>query len=160
MEFQFGGLHYGDKALGTGDHPETDGVPLTEFHEVSDVSTTRTGQSTIKNVDAVLDGERFCCLNSSYPTLPQLAIQRLIIEDAPEPITPYGLVLTILEDLLRSWPFTNDDEVLDGGQRFQSKHFVDAGLHLSLIHISEPTRLLSISYAVFCLKKKKIIYYL
>src|SRR5678816_3192379 len=29
-------------------------------------------------------------------------------------------------------------------------------LYLSLIHISEPTRLLSISYAVFCLKKKKI----
>ena len=28
------------------------------------------------------------------------------------------------------------------------------GLDLSLIHISEPTRLLSISYAVFCLKKK------
>src|SRR5678816_3476229 len=27
-------------------------------------------------------------------------------------------------------------------------------LLLSLIHISEPTRLLSISYAVFCLKKK------
>src|SRR5678815_2427008 len=27
-------------------------------------------------------------------------------------------------------------------------------LTLSLIHISEPTRLLSISYAVFCLKKK------
>ena len=30
-----------------------------------------------------------------------------------------------------------------------------ASLYLSLIHISEPTRLLSISYAVFCLKKKK-----
>src|SRR5678816_3555893 len=30
-----------------------------------------------------------------------------------------------------------------------------SGKHLSLIHISEPTRLLSISYAVFCLKKKK-----
>eukprot|EP00658_Telonema_sp_P-2_P031836 TRINITY_DN23740_c0_g1_i2.p1 TRINITY_DN23740_c0_g1~~TRINITY_DN23740_c0_g1_i2.p1 ORF type:complete len:139 (+),score=17.54 TRINITY_DN23740_c0_g1_i2:136-552(+) len=29
-------------------------------------------------------------------------------------------------------------------------------LVLSLIHISEPTRLLSISYAVFCLKKKKL----
>ena len=28
-------------------------------------------------------------------------------------------------------------------------------LHLSLIHISEPTRLRRISYAVFCLKKKK-----
>eukprot|EP00658_Telonema_sp_P-2_P030514 TRINITY_DN23015_c0_g1_i3.p1 TRINITY_DN23015_c0_g1~~TRINITY_DN23015_c0_g1_i3.p1 ORF type:complete len:104 (+),score=23.16 TRINITY_DN23015_c0_g1_i3:100-411(+) len=34
-------------------------------------------------------------------------------------------------------------------------HRVCRGLHLSLIHISEPTRLLSISYAVFCLKKKK-----
>src|SRR5678816_1659574 len=38
--------------------------------------------------------------------------------------------------------------------------FLIAGLagfalhYLSLIHISEPTRLLSISYAVFCLKKK------
>ena len=31
---------------------------------------------------------------------------------------------------------------------------VTAPLPLSLIHISEPTRLLSISYAVFCLKKK------
>ena len=33
-----------------------------------------------------------------------------------------------------------------------------AALELSLIHISEPTRLLSISYAVFCLKKKKPIH--
>eukprot|EP00658_Telonema_sp_P-2_P075940 TRINITY_DN65804_c0_g1_i1.p1 TRINITY_DN65804_c0_g1~~TRINITY_DN65804_c0_g1_i1.p1 ORF type:complete len:103 (-),score=11.04 TRINITY_DN65804_c0_g1_i1:7-315(-) len=32
---------------------------------------------------------------------------------------------------------------------------VTSGRILSLIHISEPTRLLSISYAVFCLKKKK-----
>ena len=30
-----------------------------------------------------------------------------------------------------------------------------AGYYLSLIHISEPTRLRRISYAVFCLKKKK-----
>src|SRR5678816_141666 len=30
---------------------------------------------------------------------------------------------------------------------------------LSLIHISEPTRLLSISYAVFCLKKKKNFFF-
>ena len=29
------------------------------------------------------------------------------------------------------------------------------GFHLSLIHISEPTRQAEISYAVFCLKKKK-----
>src|SRR5678816_4310369 len=30
---------------------------------------------------------------------------------------------------------------------------------LSLIHISEPTRLLSISYAVFCLKKKNFFFF-
>src|SRR5678816_3180015 len=43
-----------------------------------------------------------------------------------------------------------------------AKHFAAYGAaiggrdyNLSLIHISEPTRLLSISYAVFCLKKKK-----
>eukprot|EP00658_Telonema_sp_P-2_P001397 TRINITY_DN10522_c0_g1_i1.p1 TRINITY_DN10522_c0_g1~~TRINITY_DN10522_c0_g1_i1.p1 ORF type:complete len:254 (-),score=42.60 TRINITY_DN10522_c0_g1_i1:45-806(-) len=35
-----------------------------------------------------------------------------------------------------------------------NNHNLDSLLPLSLIHISEPTRLLSISYAVFCLKKK------
>src|SRR5450756_294840 len=34
-------------------------------------------------------------------------------------------------------------------------HCSTVGVHLSLIHISEPTRLGMISYAVFCLKKKK-----
>eukprot|EP00658_Telonema_sp_P-2_P080827 TRINITY_DN8122_c0_g1_i16.p1 TRINITY_DN8122_c0_g1~~TRINITY_DN8122_c0_g1_i16.p1 ORF type:complete len:123 (-),score=15.94 TRINITY_DN8122_c0_g1_i16:100-468(-) len=37
----------------------------------------------------------------------------------------------------------------------QSNLQEQAPSYLSLIHISEPTRLLSISYAVFCLKKKK-----
>eukprot|EP00658_Telonema_sp_P-2_P050428 TRINITY_DN38469_c0_g1_i1.p1 TRINITY_DN38469_c0_g1~~TRINITY_DN38469_c0_g1_i1.p1 ORF type:complete len:181 (+),score=49.55 TRINITY_DN38469_c0_g1_i1:151-693(+) len=35
------------------------------------------------------------------------------------------------------------------------RRVVSTDIGLSLIHISEPTRLLSISYAVFCLKKKK-----
>src|SRR5450756_313709 len=34
-------------------------------------------------------------------------------------------------------------------------HHTCDGIKLSLIHISEPTRLGMISYAVFCLKKKK-----
>eukprot|EP00658_Telonema_sp_P-2_P025359 TRINITY_DN20210_c0_g1_i5.p1 TRINITY_DN20210_c0_g1~~TRINITY_DN20210_c0_g1_i5.p1 ORF type:complete len:114 (-),score=21.36 TRINITY_DN20210_c0_g1_i5:35-376(-) len=42
------------------------------------------------------------------------------------------------------------------GPRFRQKYAGTwASSSLSLIHISEPTRLLSISYAVFCLKKKK-----
>src|SRR5665809_130355 len=35
------------------------------------------------------------------------------------------------------------------------RFLVERDEHLSLIHISEPTRLRRISYAVFCLKKKK-----
>ena len=38
---------------------------------------------------------------------------------------------------------------------FYYQPILDRAWDLSLIHISEPTRLLSISYAVFCLKKKK-----
>src|SRR5678815_3395861 len=38
---------------------------------------------------------------------------------------------------------------------WQQEAYPELDFYLSLIHISEPTRLLSISYAVFCLKKKK-----
>src|SRR5678816_1202608 len=40
-------------------------------------------------------------------------------------------------------------------QHLSLKLGIVTGRDLALIHISEPTRLLSISYAVFCLKKKK-----
>src|SRR5678816_1655847 len=36
---------------------------------------------------------------------------------------------------------------------WENRNNVQEVMNLSLIHISEPTRLLSISYAVFCLKK-------
>src|SRR5678816_1628876 len=49
-----------------------------------------------------------------------------------------------------------DDLVLCGESEESLRGLVERfGRVLSLIHISEPTRLLSISYAVFCLKKKK-----
>ena len=41
--------------------------------------------------------------------------------------------------------------LLQGGDAFDIISLLDREEHLSLIHISEPTRLLSISYAVFCL---------
>eukprot|EP00658_Telonema_sp_P-2_P032121 TRINITY_DN23867_c0_g1_i2.p1 TRINITY_DN23867_c0_g1~~TRINITY_DN23867_c0_g1_i2.p1 ORF type:complete len:243 (-),score=77.07 TRINITY_DN23867_c0_g1_i2:77-805(-) len=50
---------------------------------------------------------------------------------------------------LRSW------ETISQGQGTQKTVSQSPKQPLSLIHISEPTRLLSISYAVFCLKKKK-----
>ena len=45
-----------------------------------------------------------------------------------------------------------DTSFFGGGPKVH--HFMNV-LYLSLIHISEPTRLRRISYAVFCLKKKK-----
>ena len=54
----------------------------------------------------------------------------------------------------------NIDLKYDLGKGNNAKEIIVTGSYdivqlLSLIHISEPTRLLSISYAVFCLKKKK-----
>ena len=54
--------------------------------------------------------------------------------------------------------------LIQGGLHWLAEHAnADGGwgdttksLSLSLIHISEPTRLRRISYAVFCLKKKKM----
>src|SRR5678816_4696089 len=59
-------------------------------------------------------------------------VQRNLVAD----ILSYGAV-TIDANLVNPWGLA----------------FGPDGALLSLIHISEPTRLLSISYAVFCLKK-------
>ena len=72
-----------------------------------------------------------------------------------------GLFATLRED--------NDKVVSDIKESYEiavKNNYIDSTLDiysaaesyledLSLIHISEPTRLLSTSYAVFCLKKKK-----
>ena len=59
-----------------------------------------------------------------------------------------------------SFPLFTDEERARVGTVYKQESkqaAVDLGLELvlSLIHISEPTRPLYISYAVFCLKKKK-----
>src|SRR5674536_346252 len=48
----------------------------------------------------------------------------------------------------------NPDQWMEPKEQRKVDEFIVYAM-LSLIHISEPTRLLSISYAVFCLKKKK-----
>ena len=60
-----------------------------------------------------------------------------------------ALSLIILVSLIQSPQFDMQGTII----RVNSPSSMVIGL--SLIHISEPTRLLSISYAVFCLKKKK-----
>src|SRR5678816_4668390 len=60
-----------------------------------------------------------------------------------------------IERVLRTGEATWDEGLMlfleRSGYREETYHTFS---YLSLIHISEPTRLLSISYAVFCLKKK------
>src|SRR5665647_3896331 len=46
---------------------------------------------------------------------------------------------------------------LEAARQAVTRHMKREGQILSLIHISEPTRRTPISYAVFCLKKKKKI---
>src|SRR5450756_3107079 len=65
-------------------------------------------------------------------------VQKMHIAGADRPVALYNL-----------------DVVISVGYRVNSKRGTQ--FRLSLIHISEPTRLGMISYAVFCLKKKKII---
>ena len=55
-------------------------------------------------------------------------------------------------NIKRSIDFYNLDAIIAVGYRVSS---AKATKFLSLIHISEPTRLALISYAVFCLKKKR-----
>src|SRR5678815_5855331 len=65
------------------------------------------------------------------------------------PLAFAQIVILMTETTNRRWRRLPARGPIRCGSR-ERRHVVS----LSLIHISEPTRLLSISYAVFCLKKK------
>src|SRR5664279_5837921 len=78
-------------------------------------------------------------------------------EDATEPFTcdrRASTKLLFLEDIERRQAGTHRKAVFAKG-RGMDKRTPHRTIDLSLIHISEPTRRTPISYAVFCLKKKK-----
>src|SRR5678816_586586 len=81
------------------------------------------------------------------------------VKAVSEVFTPVaGAVVKTNESLADEPEKVNSDPYGDGWMirvQMSNPGEVDSMLTLSLIHISEPTRLLSISYAVFCLKKKK-----
>src|SRR5450756_2643110 len=70
-----------------------------------------------------------------------------------------NIPLALRQDLNRLLPFNElilktEQKSLDGSGKNLFFTRDDLAIELSLIHISEPTRLGMISYAVFCLKKK------
>eukprot|EP01015_Nassula_variabilis_P009121 TRINITY_DN1721_c0_g1_i17.p1 TRINITY_DN1721_c0_g1~~TRINITY_DN1721_c0_g1_i17.p1 ORF type:complete len:577 (+),score=89.71 TRINITY_DN1721_c0_g1_i17:780-2510(+) len=69
-----------------------------------------------------------------------------------DPRTKFNKHFNLKKITIYGW----ETNVSDQTQAEVNYHSADGTVQtLSLIHISEPTRLLSISYAVFCLKKKK-----
>ena len=69
-------------------------------------------------------------------------------------------LLDIIQYNFKLDPYSNSLFLFCGkrADRIKAVHYEGDGfclLYLSLIHISEPTRQAEISYAVFCLKKKK-----
>ena len=89
------------------------------------------------------DGEAFDELQSRLaPIWPEITLRR----------RPGQRTLVVVSSLSLDLPASYQPLIAAYEERYL---IYVLALALSLIHISEPTRLLSISYAVFCLKKKK-----
>ena len=82
----------------------------------------------------------------------------IILPEAADPVGSYVAAKIIDKLLYISGQISigSDGKLIKGklGKDLAVEDGYKAAERLSLIHISEPTRLLSISYAVFCLKKK------
>ena len=71
-------------------------------------------------------------------------------------IGPAGVVIAIIrEDLITDDVLPGTPTMLKWKTQADADSLYNTPPCLSLIHISEPTRRTPISYAVFCLKKKK-----
>src|SRR5678816_4673327 len=77
------------------------------------------------------------------------AIEKSIASSISSMLSPLGWL--VQDETFR--PVSLALRVRQGQQPLAPKQKLLVAQKLSLIHISEPTRLLSISYAVFCLKK-------
>eukprot|EP00658_Telonema_sp_P-2_P013359 TRINITY_DN15059_c0_g1_i5.p1 TRINITY_DN15059_c0_g1~~TRINITY_DN15059_c0_g1_i5.p1 ORF type:complete len:145 (-),score=33.89 TRINITY_DN15059_c0_g1_i5:29-463(-) len=92
------------------------------------------------------------CLQAAPDLTRQLEVSGLWVESRSS-ATSYGILSNQWMILWNTIQLQLQDE--DPSQKYaRVKKLWVPTQHLSLIHISEPTRLLSISYAVFCLKKK------
>ena len=111
------------------------------------------GEGPNCRVEGTLWGGNLAMLTSliGTPWLPAIRDGILVVEDINE--HPFRVERMLLQ-LLHSGVLAAQKAVIFGSFTGSAPNDYDAGYDLSLIHISEPTRLGMISYAVFCLKKK------
>src|SRR5450756_1203340 len=99
-----------------------------------------------------------CCVPAALRDIRGLRARRTdVAQSVFGPAPRRGVLERVLQS--RYGRLAGPDHLLHGGG-FEivvgsAGHHIDEAPDLSLIHISEPTRLGMISYAVFCLKKKK-----
>src|SRR5678815_688146 len=124
------------------------------------------GQGVI--LSAIVIGKAASIYQSAFATMTQnfgpearggACSAQLILSDAPI-LYPYVTQPDIMIAMSQEAYGKFIHELKDGGVLIVEQDLVrvtdvphEIRVYLSLIHISEPTRLLSISYAVFCLKK-------
>ena len=83
--------------------------------------------------------------------LKKLNISNIIVKN---PRIAFAEVLDCLYKSIKCNPGIHTSAVIDKTAIIGADCHIGPNVYLSLIHISEPTRPLYISYAVFCLKKK------
>eukprot|EP00658_Telonema_sp_P-2_P040071 TRINITY_DN28674_c0_g1_i2.p1 TRINITY_DN28674_c0_g1~~TRINITY_DN28674_c0_g1_i2.p1 ORF type:complete len:447 (-),score=118.64 TRINITY_DN28674_c0_g1_i2:67-1407(-) len=111
----------------------------------ADFITSVAHQNDVITVSSVANLERFGTVIAGVDTALNTGDQLLSSEECNE----------ILVNAISVHKDNAEDMYVPGKVVYVSHDGADQEEGLSLIHISEPTRLLSISYAVFCLKKKK-----
>src|SRR5678816_3868309 len=114
-----------------------------DYKESGSFSLSATGPVIPETDVTTYNGSRWQLAQSTFSTR-EAALQKYL-EDAVRPEFAWSW---------RSAQFQYDIFKQTTNKRNDAYRAGFTDLMLSLIHISEPTRLLSISYAVFCLKKK------
>src|SRR5665213_1560039 len=93
------------------------------------------------------------CRPEFFPSMRSWFVPNILIVE----LFPLRNQFVAREDFSQFFPVKDFalDKLFEADEIFSAPGFERDGHELSLIHISEPTRQAEISYAVFCLKKKK-----
>src|SRR5678815_5989526 len=118
-------------------------------HEFAAVRTGKASPALVENVDVQAYGSAMKLKQLALITTPE---PRLLVVQPFDAGTVRDIEKALNESRIGITPSVDGKIIRLPVPELSEERRKD--LVLSLIHISEPTRLLSISYAVFCLKKK------